>query len=77
MFKRDIRRITYKKGKQPEHPIHKIIIIKYPICEKIVEESEDHYCLPAKEIDLTILVDKLWWDITYLGSQISSELTEK
>ncbi len=33
-FKKDIRRVTCKKGKQPEHPIHKITIIEYPICGK-------------------------------------------
>jgi len=60
MFKRNIRRITCKKGKQSEHPIHKITIIKYPICGKMVEKSKDHYCLLAKEMDLTMLVNKLW-----------------
>ena len=67
MSKRDIRRITYKKGKQPEHLIYKITIIKCLTCGKMVEESEDHYCPPAKEMDLTILVDKSWWYTTYSG----------
>ena len=58
MFKRDIRRITCKKGKQPEHPIHKIIIIECPTCEKMIEKNKDHYCSPAKEMDLIILVNK-------------------
>ncbi len=38
-FKRDIRRIICKKGKQPKHPIHRITIVEYPICGKIVEEN--------------------------------------
>ncbi len=59
-FKKDIRRVTNKKGKQPEHPIHKITIIECPTCEKMVEENQDHYCLPAREMDLTILADKPW-----------------
>ncbi|SRR6266540_415071 len=74
IFKRDIRRIICKKDKQPEHSIYKIIIIECPICGKMVEGSQNHYCPPA---DLTILTDKLWWDITHLGSQILSELTEE
>ena len=76
-FKRDIRKVTCKKGKQPEHPIHRITIIKCPTCGKMVEENQDHYCLLARETDLTILTNKLWWDITHSGPQTPSELTEK
>ncbi len=43
----------------------------------MVEKSEDYYCPPAKEMDLTILVEKLWWDIIHSESQIPSELTEE
>ena len=43
----------------------------------MVKESENHYYPLAKEMDLTILVDKLWWDITHSESQILSELTEE
>src|SRR6266498_4565168 len=39
IFKKDIRKVTCKKGKQSEHPIHKIIIIECPTCEKMVEEN--------------------------------------
>ncbi len=49
--------MTYKKGKQTEYPIHKIIIIECLTCEKMVEESKDHYCLSMKETDPTILTD--------------------
>ena len=77
IFKRDIRRVTCKKGKQPEHPIHKITIVKYPTCGKMVEENQDHYCPPIREMDSTILTDKLWWNTTYSGSQILSDLTEE
>ena len=59
-FKKDIRRVTCKKGKQSEYPIHKITIIECLTCEKMVEENQDHYCLPARETDLTILTNKLW-----------------
>ncbi len=59
-FKRDIRRVTCKKGKQREHPIYKITIIECPTCEKMVEENKDHYCPLAREIDSTILTNKLW-----------------
>ena len=59
-FKKDIRRVTCKKGKQPEHPIHKITIIECLTYRKIVEENWDHYCPSTREIDLTILVNKLW-----------------
>ena len=75
--KRDIRRVTCKKGKQPEYPIYKIIIIECPIYGKIVEEDKDHYCSPNKEMDLTILTDKLWQDTTHLGSQILLKLIEE
>src|SRR6266540_715816 len=73
-FKRDIRRVTCKKGKQLEHPIHRITIIEYPTCEKIMEGSQNHHCPPA---DPTILTDKPWWDTTHSGLQILSELTEE
>jgi len=43
----------------------------------MVEEDQDHYCPPARETDLTILTNKLWWDTTYSGSQIPSELIEE
>src|SRR6266545_1859426 len=68
-FKRDIRKVTCKKGKQPEHPIYKITIIECLTCGKIMEENKDHYCPPAREMDLTILTNKLWWDITHSGPQ--------
>src|SRR6266540_4079370 len=74
-FKRDIKRITCKKGKQIEYLIHKITIIKCPTCGKMVEENKDHYCLLAKEMDPIILTNKPWWNITHLGSQTS--LTEE
>src|SRR6266498_2833944 len=76
-FKKDIKRVMCKKGKQLEHPIHKITIIECPICEKMVEENQDYYYLPVRETDLTILTNKLWWDIIHSGSQISSELAEE
>ncbi len=76
-FKRDIRRVTCKKGKQPEHLIHKITIIECPTCEKIVKENQNHYCLSIRETNLTILMDKSWWDTTHLEPQILSELTEE
>ena len=66
-FKRDIRRVTCKKGKQLEYPIHKITIIECPTCGKMVEENEDHYCPPAREVDPAILTDKPWWDTTHSG----------
>ncbi len=59
-FKRDIRRVTCKKGKQPEHSIYKITIIECPTYGKMVKENKDHYCPPAREIDPTILTNKLW-----------------
>jgi len=43
----------------------------------MVEENKDHYCPPAREMDLTILTDKSWWDIIHLESQTLSELTEE
>ncbi len=76
-FKRDIRRVTCKKGKQPEHPIHKITIIECLICEKMVKENQDHYCLPARETDSIIFTNKPWWDITHSGPQTLSEITEE
>ena len=77
IFKKDIRRVTCKKGKQWEHLIHKITIIECPTCGKMVEENKDHYCPPAREIDPTILTNKPWWDTTHSGSQILSKLTEE
>jgi len=59
-FKRDIRRVICKKDKQIKYSIHKIILIEYPTYEKIMEENKDHYCLLARETDLTILTDILW-----------------
>ena len=43
----------------------------------MVKENQDHYCLPIREMDLTILTDKLWWDTTHLGLQTPSDLTEE
>src|SRR6266545_5339106 len=77
IFKRDIRRVTCKKGKQSEHPIYKITIIECPTCGKMVEENQDHYCPSARETDSAILTDKSWWDITHSGPQTPSELTEE
>src|SRR6266540_496642 len=76
-FKKDIRRVTCKKGKQPEHPIHKITIIECLTCEKMVEENQDHYCPLTRETDLTILINKLWWDTTHSGPQTLLEVTEE
>jgi len=76
-FKRDIRRIIYKKVKQSKHLIYKIIIIECPTYEKMIEENDDYYCPSARKTDSTILIDILWWDNIYSRSQISSELTEK
>src|SRR6266511_3682233 len=76
-FKRDIRKVTCKKDKQPEYPIHKITIIECPTCEKMVEENQDHYCPPARETDPIILTNKPWWDTTHLGSQIPSNIIEE
>ncbi len=42
-----------------------------------MEENKDHYCPPAREMDLTILTNKLWWDITHSGPQTLSEITEE
>ena len=66
-----------KKGKQLEHPIHKITIIECLTCEKMVKENQDHYCSPTRETDQTTLADKLWWDTTHSESQIPSEVTEE
>src|SRR6266511_3562770 len=76
-FRRDIRRVTSKKGKQSEHPIHRITIIECPTCRKMVEENQDHYCPLMRETDPTILMNKPWWDTTHSGSQPPSELTEE
>ena len=29
----------------------------------MVEENDDHYCLPIRETDPSILVDTPWWEI--------------
>ncbi len=50
-FKKDIRRVTCRKGKQPEHPIHKITIVECPTCRKMIEENNDHYYPPVREMD--------------------------
>src|SRR6266540_5540393 len=76
-FKRDIRKVTCKKSKQPEYPMHKITIIKYLTCRKIVKENQDHYCPPIRETDLTILANKPWWVITHSGPQTPSDLTKE
>ncbi len=73
----NIRRVMCKKGKQPEHLIHKITIIECPTYRKMVEEDNDHYCSPARKTDPTILIDKPWWDTTHSGSQTLSDLTEE
>ena len=57
-FKRNIRRVTCKKGKQWEYPIHKIIIIECPTCGKMMEENQDHYYPLTIEMDPTILTNK-------------------
>ncbi len=44
---------------------------------KTSERNQDYYYSPIREIDLTILMDKLWWDITHSGSQTLSDLTEE
>ncbi len=69
--------MIYKKGKQSEYFIHKIMIVEYPICEKIVKENKDHYCPPARETDLTILINIPWWDTIHLGSQTSLDLIKE
>ncbi len=66
-----------KKDKQPEHSIHKIIIIECPTYEKMVKENKDHYCPPTRETDPTILTNKLWWNTAHLGLQTLSEITEE
>ncbi len=67
-FKRDIRRVTYKKGKQPKYPIHKITIIECPTCGKMVEENSDHDYLPVKKIDLMIFTDISQWNTIHSES---------
>src|SRR6266540_280461 len=64
-FKRKIRAETSPKGKQPkyEEEIHRITIMECPTCGKMVEENDDHYCPPMREIDSSILVDTPWWEI--------------
>src|SRR6266540_5027150 len=57
IFKRDIRRVTCKKGKQSEHPIYKITIIECLTCEKMVKENQDHYYPLSRERDPTILLE--------------------
>jgi len=59
-FKRDIRRVTCKKGKQLEYLIYKIIIIKCLTYEKMMKENQNHYCPLTRETDPTILTDKPW-----------------
>ena len=43
----------------------------------MVEESQDHYYPPLREMDPIILTDKPWWDTTHSGPQTLSELTEE
>jgi len=43
----------------------------------MVEENQDYYCPPVREIDPTILINKPWWNITYSGLQTPSELIEE
>ncbi len=43
----------------------------------MMEENKDHYYPPARETDLTILTDKLWWEITHSESQIPLKLIEE
>ncbi|SRR6266498_2073188 len=76
-FKKDIRRVTCKKDKQPEHPIHKIIIIKCPTCGKMVEEKQDHYCPSIRETNPTILMNKPWWNTIHSRSQTPLEVTKE
>ncbi len=47
-FRRKIRAETSPKGKQSkyEEEIHRITIIECPMCEKMVEQDDDHYCPP-------------------------------
>ncbi len=47
------------------------------MCEKIVKKNKDHYCLPARETDLIILADKLWWNTIHSGLQTLSDLIEE
>ncbi len=76
-FKRDIRRVICKKGKQSEYSIYKIIIIECLTCGKMVKGKDDHYYLLARETDPTILTDKPWQDTIYSGPQTLSELTKE
>ena len=43
----------------------------------MVKENQDHYCPPARETDLIILINKPWWDNTHSGPQTSSGITEE
>ena len=43
----------------------------------MVEENQDHYCLPSRETNPTILTDKSWQDTTHSESQTLLELTKK
>jgi len=74
-FNRKIRAEASPKGKQPkyEEKIHRIMIIEYPICGKMVEEDDDHYCPPIRETDLSILVDTPWWKIKEDETSIANE----
>ncbi len=36
----------------------------------MVEENQDHYCPPAREMNPITLTNKSWWDTTHVGSQI-------
>ncbi len=53
IFRRKIRAKTSSKGKQSkyEEEIHRITIIEYPMCGKMVEQDDDHYCPPMRETD--------------------------
>src|SRR6266540_16252 len=64
-FKRKIRAKTSLKGKQPkyEEEIHRISIVEYLTCRKMVKENDDHYYPPMRETDPSILVDTSWWKI--------------
>ncbi len=66
-----------KKDKQPEHLIHKIIIIECPIYEKMIEENNNHYCPSVRETNLIILTDILWWDTIHSESQTPLDLTKE
>jgi len=64
-FNKKIRAEISPKGKQPkyEEKIHRIMIVECPTCGKMVEKDDDHYCLPMRETDPSILVDTPWWEI--------------